>query len=270
MHSTASSGPGRVRRGFGVIGSLPPDLIRTLAAAAEAAGYATFWANDGPEGEGLMALAEAATVTSTIQLAVGAIPLDRMDGRQIASRIAELALPEERLIVGAGSGGAAGGLARVRDGFVTLRALTGAQLVAAAMGPKMCALAGEIADGVLFDWVSPAYAERARGIALDAADAADRPVPWTAAYIFTALGDASAAKLREQAAYYAAIPAYAAHFERMGAGPLATTTSGDDHPALQKALSPFSEALDELVVRPVVAQEDAMAYLEVLHAAAPA
>ena len=36
-------------RGFGVAGALPHDVIRTLAAAAEAAGYHTFWVNDTPQ-----------------------------------------------------------------------------------------------------------------------------------------------------------------------------------------------------------------------------
>ena len=35
-------------RGFGVAGALPHDVIRTLASAAEAAGYHTFWVNDTP------------------------------------------------------------------------------------------------------------------------------------------------------------------------------------------------------------------------------
>lgn len=257
------------RRGFGIVGSLPPSLVHTLAKAAEDAGYATFWASDGPDGEGLAALHVAASVTSTIQLAVGAIPLDRVAPERIAARIVELELPIQRLIVGVGSGGQAGGLPRVRDGVALLRERTTAPLAIAAMGPKMCALAGEIADGVLLDWATPAYTARIAEIAAERAAAAGRPGPWIASYVFTALGTAASEQLRQQAAYYAAIPAYASHFARMGAGPLETAAIGDDPAALQSALQPFAAALDEVVIRAVVSEDSAEPFLTVLRAAAP-
>jgi alkanesulfonate monooxygenase SsuD/methylene tetrahydromethanopterin reductase-like flavin-dependent oxidoreductase (luciferase family) len=258
-----------LRRGFGIVGSLPPSLVRILARAAEDAGYASFWANDGAEGEGLAALHEAASATSTIQLAVGAIPLDRVSPERIAARIAELALPAHRLIVGVGSGGQAGGLQRVRDGVAILRQCTSVPLVIAAMGPKMCALAGEIADGVLLDWASPAYAARVSEIVAARAAQAGRPLPWVASYVFTALGPDARARLQQEAAYYAALPAYAAHFTRIGAEPLATIALGDDPLAIQHALRPFSATLDEPVIRAVVSNPTANHYLSLLHAAAP-
>ena len=257
------------RRGFGVVGSLAPDLIRALAKAAEDAGYATFWSNDGIDGEGLAALHEAASVTTAIRLAVGAIPLDRVNPERIAARLDELALPADRLIVGVGSGGQPGGLRRVRDGVTVLRERTSAPIVIAAMGPKMCALAGELAAGVLLDWASPAYAVRVAEIVAERAAQAGRPRPWVASYVFTALGPAARARLRHEAAYYAAIPAYAAHFTRIGAGPLQTLALGDDPPAIQHALRPFSTALDEPVVRAVVSEPTAENYLALLHAGSP-
>jgi alkanesulfonate monooxygenase SsuD/methylene tetrahydromethanopterin reductase-like flavin-dependent oxidoreductase (luciferase family) len=259
------------RRGFGVVGSLPLHLIRALAEAAEAAGYATFWVNDGPQGEGLAALAEAASVTSSIRLAVGAIPLDRVSPEQIAARVAELRLPVERLIVGVGSGGPSGGLERVRSGIASLRQATPATLAVAAMGPKMCRLAGEIADGVLLDWATPAYALHVRGsISVGDVDA-NRPRPWIASYVFTALGPAANDTLRAEGNHYAAIPSYAAHFTRMNASPLEAAAFAADMEALhlQRELSRFDVALDEPVVRAVVSEETIEAYLAVLHAAAP-
>lgn len=264
-----ASANSRSRRGFGVVGSLPPQLVRALADAAETAGYATFWANDGPRGEGLAALAEAASVTSTIRLAVGAIPLDRVSPEQIAARVAELGLPIERLIVGVGSGGPAGGLERVRHGIATLRDATRATLVVAAMGPKMCRLSGEIADGVLLDWATPAYAAQVRDIAAAGATDSNRPHPWIASYVFTAIGPAATSKLHAEADYYAAIPSYAAHFARMNAGPLQTAAFAADAQSLQRELSRFDAALDEPVVRAVVPEETVEAYLALLHAAAP-
>jgi alkanesulfonate monooxygenase SsuD/methylene tetrahydromethanopterin reductase-like flavin-dependent oxidoreductase (luciferase family) len=256
-------------RGFGVVGSLSPDLIRSLAEAAEMAGYTTFWANDGSQGEGLAALAEAASVTSSIRLAVGAIPLDRVSPEQISARIAELGLPIERLIIGVGSGGSTGGLQRVRNGITILREATAATLVVAAMGPKMCRLAGEIGDGVLLDWATPAYARQARDIVAGCATDANRPQPWIASYVFTALGPAATIKLRAEADYYAAIPSYAAHFARMNAGPLQTAAFAADGESLQRELTRFDAALDEPVVRAVVSEETIEAYFALLDAAAP-
>src|SRR5689334_20672605 len=66
-----SEGSAKQERGFGVAGALPHDIIRTLAPAAEAAGYGAFWVNDTPQGDGLAALAVAAAVTKTIRLGVG-------------------------------------------------------------------------------------------------------------------------------------------------------------------------------------------------------
>lgn len=244
-------------------------MMRELAPAAETAGYLTFWVNDEAEGDGLAALTQAATVTTSIRLGVGAIPLDRQEPARIAARLAELELPVERLTVGVGSGHAAGGLERVREGVATLRESTGASLVVAALGPRMCRLAGEIADGVLLDWTTPAYAERATDIVASAAAEAGRARPWIASYVFTALGARATAKLHAEAGYYAAIPSYAAHFTRMGAEPKDAMVFGEDPRALQRALGRFDAVLDETAVRAVAAEETTATYLAVLHAAAP-
>jgi alkanesulfonate monooxygenase SsuD/methylene tetrahydromethanopterin reductase-like flavin-dependent oxidoreductase (luciferase family) len=137
------------------------------------------------------------------------------------------------------------------------------------MGPKMCRLAGEIADGVLLDWATPAYARQVQGIAAEGATAANRPRPWIASYVFTALGATATGKLRAEAEYYAAIPSYAAHFARMNAGPLQTAAFAANAEPLQRELAPFDAALDEPVVRAVVSDETIEAYLALLNAAAP-
>ena len=257
------------RRGFGVLGALPHELIRELAAAAEDAGYATFWVNDEPDGDGLAALREAAAVTTVIGLGVGVIPLDRQGPERIATRIVDLELPIERLWLGVGSGAGAGGLDRVREGVAALRDATEATLCVAAMGPRMLRLAGEIADGVLLDWAAPSYVARARGIVAEGAAAEERTRPWLAGYVFTALGPEALAKLRAEGDYYGAIPSYDAHFARMGAGPMETIAYGDGGAALQAALARFDTVYDETVVRAVVAQETLDAYLAVLWAATP-
>src|SRR6185295_17205323 len=94
-------------RGFGIAGALDIEVAARLAEAAEAAGYASFWANDTPGGDGLASLAAAAKRTTRIKLGVGVIPIDRSPAEQIASHVKELGLPEDRLLLGIGSGGLA-------------------------------------------------------------------------------------------------------------------------------------------------------------------
>jgi alkanesulfonate monooxygenase SsuD/methylene tetrahydromethanopterin reductase-like flavin-dependent oxidoreductase (luciferase family) len=259
----------RRERGFGVAGALPHDIIRALAPAAEAAGYRTFWVNDTPQGDGLAALAAAAAVTRDIRLGVGVIPLDRVPAERIAARVAELGLPQDRLTLGIGSGGQAGGLRRVRDAAPVLTADTAATVEIGALGPKMCALAGEVADGVLLNWLTPAWVAPSADITLRAAEAAVRPRPLIDAYVRVALGAAAIARLREEAARYASYPAYAANFARMSAAAFDTGVAGTEPSQIRAGLAAFAGPLDEVIVRAIVGEETADAYLALLRAAAP-
>lgn len=256
-------------RGFGVAGSLPRPLVRELAQAAEAAGYRTFWVNDTPGGDGLAALAEAAAAAPTIRLGVGVIPLDRQPPGTIVARIAELGLPVDRLTVGVGSGRAEGGLARVRDGVPVLRDGTAATVVVGALGPKMCRVAGETADGVLLNWLTPAYVRPSVDVVERAAAGVGRRRPRVDAYVRTALGAAAIARLRDEGERYASFPAYAAHFARMGADPMATAVTGTTPAQIAQGLASFSGDLNETVVRAIAAEENLEAYLALLDAAAP-
>ena len=92
----------------------------------------------------------------------------------------------------------------------------------AALGPKMCRLAGEIADGVLFNWLTPEHARVSADLVREGATAAGRKPPTLYAYVRLALGPKAIDKLAEEGARYAAIPAYGAHFERMGVKPVET------------------------------------------------
>lgn len=255
--------------GFGVAGSLPGPLLRELARAAEAAGYRTFWVNDTPGGDGLAALAEVAGAAPTIRLGVGVIPLDRQPPATIVARIAELGLPVDRLTLGVGAGAAEGGLARVRDGVPILRAGTSATVVVGALGPRMCAVAGETADGVLLNWLTPGYVRPSIAVVEQAAIAAGRPRPRIDGYVRTALGAAAIDRLRDEGDRYASFPAYGAHFGRMGADPQTTAVTGTTAAAITAGLARFSVALDETVVRAITADESRGAYRELLTAAAP-
>lgn len=263
------TGGGRGRRAFGVTGDLPAAIVREVAQAAEAAGYDTLWVNDGPDGEALAALQVAADATTTIGLAAGLLPLDRWSPQRIATRSAELDLPVDRLTLGVGSGAGPGGPARVRHGVAALRKLTSAPVVVGALGPRMCALAGEVADGVLLDWPTPAHARVCGDLVERAAEAVGRARPPVAGYVFTALGPAASSRLRADAEYYGSVPAYAAHFTRMGATPAGASIAGETAEQVQRALRAYEAVLDETVVRATVGEPTGAAYLHLLQAATP-
>jgi alkanesulfonate monooxygenase SsuD/methylene tetrahydromethanopterin reductase-like flavin-dependent oxidoreductase (luciferase family) len=156
----------------------------------------------------------------------------------------------------------------VREGVAGLRALTPARIAVGALGPKMCALAGEVADAVLLNWLVPAHVAPSARLTLDAAAAAGRPRPLIVGYVRVAL-DEGFDRLRAESDRYASYPAYAANFARMGAGAIETTVHGPDRAAIQAGLAPFRGELDETVVRCIAAADTLDAYRRVLLAAAP-
>ena len=256
-------------RGFGVAGALPHDVIRTLAPAAEMAGFQTFWVNDTPQGDGLAALRAAAEVTAEIQLGVGVIPLDRQPAETIARRAVELGLPQDRLILGIGSGNRNGGLARVREGATALEKMIEAPIVIGALGPNMCALAGGRSDGVLLNWLTPDYVAPSAAIVDEAAREAGRPRPLILGYVRTVFGPGAREVFAEEAARYGSYPAYAANFARMGTPAEETAVIGDTAEEILAGLAPFTSVLDETVVRAITGEESPDAYLALLEAAAP-
>src|SRR4051794_29079442 len=175
-------------RGFGIAGALDHGIVTELASATERKGWASFWANDTPGGDGLASLAAAARVTQHIDLGVGVIPVDRMPVDQIANRLRELELPLDRVIVGIGSGGVrTGSIELMRRAVLELRDLVPVRIHIGALGPAMCRLTGEVADGVLLNWLTPEQA-RASGVSIrETAVAAGRPKPAIAAYVRGAL-----------------------------------------------------------------------------------
>jgi alkanesulfonate monooxygenase SsuD/methylene tetrahydromethanopterin reductase-like flavin-dependent oxidoreductase (luciferase family) len=267
---TETSTPRLGARGFGVAGALPAEIVMLLASAAESGGYRTFWVNDTPNGDGLAKLQAAASVTSTIRLGVGVIPLDRQPADVIARRVVELGLPQERLSLGIGSGGPTDALKRTGDGAILLQEKLRAEVIIGALGPRMCALAGSHSHGVLLNWLTPAYVEPSAKIVIEAAEQAGRLEPKIYGYVRTALGPDAQAVFLSEAAKYASYPAYAANFERMGTPAEGTAVTGDTPAEIQAGLAKYSTVLDETVVRAITGAETGEAYLELLTAAAPA
>lgn len=253
-------------RGFALFAGVAPEIIRASAREAEARGYDSFWVNHPGSIDGLAALALAASETRRIEIGVGVIPLHTRGPDSIVEGVRRQALPLDRLLLGVGSPNP-GALSRVRAGVGELRAQLKARLVVAALGPRMCRLTGEVADGVLFNWLTPEHARRSAEWVREGARAAGRQPPKLFAYVRLALGPRAGERLREEAERYAAIPAYAAHFARMGVKPVETAIAVREAGAVSPALEPWRGAVDEVVIRAITGADTVEEHLELLCAA---
>lgn len=257
------------QRGLGLAAALPPSVIQAAAEATAHAGYHSFWLNNPPHASALSLLGDVGRTHPRLWLGVGVIPLSHQSPEEIADDVRTNHLPLDRLYLGIGSGSGAGGLERVREGITSLRERLDTSIVIAAMGPKMCRLAGEAADGVLFNWLTPDYAKRSAEWISEAAAVAGRPTPRLMAYVRVALGDESRNRLREEAARYEAIPHYAAHFTRMGVSALNTGVASPASDAIQGGLEAWNGVVDEIVVRAITANDTAEEVVRLVEAAAP-
>lgn len=242
---------------IGVAAALGPDRIARIAAAVEAARFHALWVNDTPGADALAVLSAAAEVTQKLTLATGVLPVDRRSAADIAAEVRDL--PQERLVLGIGSGGArVGALDLVGAGIATLRSETTARVLVGALGPRMRALAVEEADGPLLSWLTPdAAAEQAAEARAEGG--------YAALYVRTALDDAASARLAEEAARYGSYPAYAANLARLGIAAedtvLAPATFAD-------GIRRYREAVDEVVLRAIVPEDDESDYVRFIEQAA--
>lgn len=258
-------------RGFGVAGALDHAIVRQVAAAAETAGYATFWTNDTPGGDGLEALRVAAGATHSIGLGVGVIPIDRKPARSIIDDVRRLKLPEERLTVGIGAGGLfKGSVSAVREAALELKQHIKGLVLIGALGPRMTALGGEVADGVLLNWLTPEYVEKSAEAARKTAADSGCSLSLAAAYVRVAFGQPSLQALQDEAHRYETFPQYARNFARIGVDAFETTIFGESSAELSARLTLFEQKVDEVVVRAIVAEDTVENYLSLLDAAAPA
>lgn len=285
------------KRGFGIAAAVPAEVVRAAAGLAESLGYDSFWVNDTPNGDGLAALAQAATVTTRIKLGVGVIPLSRRTAADIANQITDLnrseqahegdtgevvvaqgeperltglSLPLDRLLLGVGSGAGNHPLGRVRAGVRDLKEALDTQVFIAALGPQMCRLGGAVADGVLLNWLTPDFTRTSAGWVAEGAQKAGRDTPTVSAYIRVALGEPAGRRLEQEANRYTSVPAYGAHFERQGVPAVETAVRADSPEAIQQALQAWDGLLDEIVVRAITANDSIDETLALVQAAAPA
>ena len=257
-------------RGFGVAAGLDPEVAKPLAERCEQRGYSSVWSNDHPGAKGLETLAEFAAATDRLDLGVAVIALDRHGPAEIAEDLDRLGLDRSRLWLGVGAGFSERPLTAMREALPELReALPGVRVVLAAMGPKMCALAGGEYDGAFFNWMTPGFARRAREQVKAGAREAGREPPPVFGYVRTAVGQDAEDRLTKEEGFYRDLhDGYRRHFERLGE-PLGTVgIAVADRTAAQASLAEYEEALDTVVVRGLAsAKPEAM--LALAEAAAP-
>jgi alkanesulfonate monooxygenase SsuD/methylene tetrahydromethanopterin reductase-like flavin-dependent oxidoreductase (luciferase family) len=237
-------------RGFGVAAGLDPEVAAALAARCAELGYGSMWSNDHPGALGLETLAAFSDAAPNLELGVAVMALDRHDPTAIAGHIDRRGLDGERLWLGIGAGFAGRPLTRMREAHAPLReALPGVRLVLAAMGPKMCALAGASYDGVFFNWMTPGFAAAARGHVERGAEEAGREPPPIFGYVRTAVGSDAAERLAKEEGFYRDLHAgYRNHFDRLAEPEGTVGVAAPDRAAAERGLAAY-EALDVIVVR---------------------
>jgi alkanesulfonate monooxygenase SsuD/methylene tetrahydromethanopterin reductase-like flavin-dependent oxidoreductase (luciferase family) len=237
-------------RGFGVAAGLDPDVARPLAARCEELGYDSIWSNDHPGAKGLDTLAEFAAAAPEIELGVGVIAIDRTPPAQIAADLDRVNLDPARLWLGVGAGFSEKPLSAMRDALPELRErVPGVRLLLAAMGPKMCALAGAHFDGAFFNWMTPEFAAAARVHVEAGAAEAGRTAPPVFGYVRTAVGPDAAERLAKEESFYRDLhKGYRDHFDRLGEPEGTVGVAVADAADAQRQLASYT-ALDTPVVR---------------------
>lgn len=237
-------------RGFGVTAGLDREVASPLAGRCQELGYESIWSNDHPGAKGLDTLADFAAGGDRIALGVAVIALDRHGPDVIAADIERLGLDRDRLWLGVGAGFTKKPLTTMREALPVLReALAGVKLVLAAMGPKMCALAGSDYDGAFFNWMTPEFAAEAReNVERGAADSG-RDTPPVFGYVRTAVGTDSEQRLAKEESFYRDLhKGYRDHFDRLGEPEGTVGVAAQNAGEAQTELSRY-RALDTTVVR---------------------
>jgi 5,10-methylenetetrahydromethanopterin reductase len=224
-----------VRAGVWFQGGLPVSASVELAVAAESAGVDAVWVAEGPVArDALITLSAIASATSRVQLGTGVVNPHTRHPAQLAASFATLdELSAGRAVCGVGIGArdflipigadVSHPLATAREMVTVLRGLLarevvvlqgqkfrldgvrlgfrptrhGIPIVLAATGPRMCALSGELADGIYLMYGTEAYVRGSIALALGARD--DAPFTVASPILMAVDEDAAAARRRLKA-----------------------------------------------------------------------
>lgn len=228
-----------------------------VAREAESLGYDDVWSSEVAQSDGFSPLAAIAALTTRVRLGLALAPAFTRPPALLAMSAATLQdLSDGRFVLGIGSSSPTiverwmGGryelpLTRVRESVEAVRImLTGERTIYAgrtisvegfrlgtgpvwtpiflgALGPRMYALAGEVADGVLMSLVAadavPTLVEQFRAAATAARRDPDELEVWCRVVVAVdEEGEALREMLRRFLVTYGAVPAYNASFSRQG------------------------------------------------------
>lgn len=237
-------------RGFGVAAGLESAVATELAGRCEELGYTSMWSNDHPAASGIETLADFAAGSAALQLGVGVLALDRNTPAEIDAKITACGLDRSRLLIGVGAGFSKRPLTTMRAAHDELRErIPGVKLILAAMGPRMCQLAGAAYDGAFFNWMTPAFAAGARAQVEAGAAEAGRDAPRAYGYVRTSVGADAETRLAKEEGFYRDLhDGYRNHFERLGEPPGTVGVAAEDPATADERLSAY-HALDTVVVR---------------------
>lgn len=245
---------------IGIAAAVGPDVAAQLAPAVEAAGFHALWVNDTPGADALAVLEAAARTTRALTLATGVVPVDRRPASEIVAAVIARGLPQDRLMLGIGSGGASSGVLQlVTEAAAELRDALEAKVVLGALGPKMRRRAVRETDGVVLSWLPAAVAAEQAAEARAVPHPAATP-PHVALYVRTALDIAAAERLHDEMRRYSGYPSYAANFARLGAT-AAQTVLDPTAPGIRTILGEYRAAADEVVLRAITPGDEVTDYL---------
>jgi alkanesulfonate monooxygenase SsuD/methylene tetrahydromethanopterin reductase-like flavin-dependent oxidoreductase (luciferase family) len=239
------------QRGLGVAAGLEPDVAQPLASRCAELGYSSMWSNDTPIASGLETADVFATTAPALEAGVAVLALDRHSPPEVAAKLGETGIDPARLWLGIGAGFTKRPLGVVREGLAAMREALPPQtrIVVAAMGPKMCALAGAQADGVFLNWMTPEKAAWARDRVHEGAAEAGRATPPVFGYVRVAVGEDAEERLRKEESFYRQLhQGYIRHFEALGAPEGTVGVAASDPSEVDPRLREYT-ALDHVVVR---------------------
>ncbi|HSM43877.1 MAG TPA: LLM class flavin-dependent oxidoreductase [Acidimicrobiia bacterium] len=255
-------------RGFGIDASVPLEVAMEVAGLVERAGYGSFWVNGSPHEQALSVI-DGALERTELDIGVGVFPLTEISAEELVNEVRERSLPQSRLWLGVGSNRSPGALDEVRQAAHTFRAELDVNVVTGAVGPKMMALAAEVADAAVLTWSFAAEVERAREILNEAASAAGREVPPVISFVRCGLLPQAKEAVEERARAYAAIPRYQEVFDRHGIEAVDAVVTGRNRAELLEGIIAEEEVLDLSVIRAIPAENTTESLAELVRACAP-
>jgi alkanesulfonate monooxygenase SsuD/methylene tetrahydromethanopterin reductase-like flavin-dependent oxidoreductase (luciferase family) len=255
-------------RGFGIDASTPLEVALEVAGLSEKAGYGSFWVNGSPH-EQALSIIDGVSATTGLEVGVGVFPLTEISADDLVSEVRDRGLDQDRLWLGVGSNRKPGALDEVRQAVHTFREDLDVRITTGAVGPKMMALAAEVADAVILTWFFAAEVERSRQILNDAAREAGRDMPTVISFIRCGLLPQAKQAVEDRAAAYAKIPRYMEVFNRHGLTAEDTVVTGTNRAELLAGIEVEEDVLDMSVIRAIPAAPTTKSLAELVRACAP-